>query len=502
MVRHDLSCPSCTILERGKRGENTAPCHQTAKDETGSDKDLRHLHDRQVHPHRASAGTRGILDRMSNLKPCGACNEPGCKHKCTCKLVFYCGHRCQRKHWPVHRVMCTARKVSPSENIEDEGRKQGQRQQDASNESDEACKDDNTTAAGQEYHLAANVFRRQGQYKDAELNYLEARRIALDVLAEGSEVVGDLSLNLGNMYGEMGKYEEALEEIEKGLQIMRRTKGEISMEAGSALHCIGGILLTQGNLEEALPRLLEARNILLEAVGLDHPLRRAVLQSLGSCYDLMGRPRDAGVARREALRISKITEGDGPSDGEQAGKTLENLAHDFSDMGDLAMARDTYDGALDEYRLVHGDNHPNVAYAHNNLAGILVQQGQLNRALEELETALKIKYNELGVDHVGVAHSLKNVGIVLDRQGEHGQARKMYSKALAIFARALGRIDCYQIADVHDSIARSMAMSGDLKRALENARESMRIYNILGLDNQDSQAAHGLLRMLEVNAMT
>jgi tetratricopeptide (TPR) repeat protein len=394
--------------------------------------------------------------------------------------------------------MCTAR-VSPSENIEDGGREQGQGRRDASDESDGVeGKDD--AAVGQEHHLAANALRRQGQYKDAELRYLEARRIAQDVLVEGSEVVGDLSLNLGNMYGEMGKYKEALVEIEKGLQIMRSAKGERSMEAGSALHCIGGILLTQGNLEGALQRLLEARNILLEAVGPDHPLRRAVLQSLGSCYDRMGRPGDAGVARREASRIAKITEGDGPSDGEQAAKTLENLGHDFSDMGDLPNAMGTYEEALKEYCLVHGDSHPNAAYARNNIAGILVQRGQLQLALEQLETALTIKEDVLGEDHVGVAHVFKNVGTVFDRLGDHKQAKKMYKKSLAIFARALGRIDCYQIADVRDSLARSMALSCDLRGALENARESMRIYTKLGLNNQDSQATNGLLRMLEVNA--
>ena len=49
-----------------------------------------------------------MSDLLKNPKLCGACDKPGCKLKCACKLVFYCGAECQRKDWKQlrHKRVC------------------------------------------------------------------------------------------------------------------------------------------------------------------------------------------------------------------------------------------------------------------------------------------------------------------------------------------------------------------------------------------------------------
>jgi len=49
-----------------------------------------------------------MSDLLENPRICGACNKPGCKLECACKLVFYCGAECQGKQWPTHKKECTA----------------------------------------------------------------------------------------------------------------------------------------------------------------------------------------------------------------------------------------------------------------------------------------------------------------------------------------------------------------------------------------------------------
>src|SRR6056300_1585300 len=98
---------------------------------------------------------------LKNPKLCGACNTPGCKLKCACKLVFYCGPECQGKHWPTHKKGCT---VALAKKIREAKREHGNA--------------DMTVARARVD--AGEELRSQGRYRDAERCYVEARRITLE----------------------------------------------------------------------------------------------------------------------------------------------------------------------------------------------------------------------------------------------------------------------------------------------------------------------------------
>jgi tetratricopeptide (TPR) repeat protein len=98
-----------------------------------------------------------------------------------------------------------------------------------------------------------------------------------------------------------------------------------------------------------------------------------------------------------------------------------------------------------------------------------------------------------------VASSLENIGLVYADQGKHVEALEMYGKALATYDRALG-VDNMDSARVYHNIAISKKRSGDDAGALESARESVRIYTKLGIDNSDSQDTADVLKQLEGGA--
>ena len=71
---------------------------------------------------KGAAGATGVsLSSLSSLSvkkgviPCGACFAPGkAKHRCAkCKVVKYCGRRCQLAHWPFHKRNCGKWKGEP-----------------------------------------------------------------------------------------------------------------------------------------------------------------------------------------------------------------------------------------------------------------------------------------------------------------------------------------------------------------------------------------------------
>jgi len=82
--------------------------------------------------------------------------------------------------------------------------------------------------------------------------------------------------------------------------------------------------------------------------------------------------------------------------------------------------------------------------------------------------------------------------LVYNKQGKHDEAVEKYEEALAVYTRALG-IDNESNADVLCKIANAKLGSGDDVGSVESAREAVRIYAKLGIDNQTSQAAATIL---------
>jgi len=71
----------------------------------------------------------------------------------------------------------------------------------------------------------------------------------------------------------------------------------------------------------------------------------------------------------------------------------------LQDLGDLAGARAHYERALAIWEKQLGPEHPNVAWAVNNLGMVLKALGDLDVARAHLERALQIFRQSLGEDH-------------------------------------------------------------------------------------------------------
>jgi tetratricopeptide (TPR) repeat protein len=163
----------------------------------------------------------------------------------------------------------------------------------------------------------------------------------------------------------------------------------------------------------------------------------------------------------------------------------------------LVDARANFEEALRIKRSVHGERHPDVAIAFNNIATVLKQQGEYLEALKMHVKALKIERRVLGENHQAVALTLGDMGSVYVNApcNNYGEALRMYREAPAVWNRVLG-IDNQKSAFVHYLMAVAKDLSGDAEGALESVSESVRIYALLGLDNEDSRLAANLLKYL------
>ena len=120
------------------------------------------------------------------------------------------------------------------------------------------------------------------------------------------------------------------------------------------------------------------------------------------------------------------------------GTSLNNLAHLLVSQGDYAGAKPLYERALAIYEKALGAEHPDTGLSLNNLASLLYAQGDYSGAKPLSERALAISEKALGAEHPDTGQSLNNLAGLLYSQGDYSGAKPLFERALAIYEKALG----------------------------------------------------------------
>ncbi|MEO0515360.1 MAG: tetratricopeptide repeat protein [Planctomycetota bacterium] len=79
-----------------------------------------------------------------------------------------------------------------------------------------------------------------------------------------------------------------------------------------------------------------------------------------------------------------------------------------------------------------------MATSMNNLARVMQDQGELQRARELHEKTLELRRRLLGEEHPDVATSMNHLASVIQDQGDLREARELYEKTLELYRRLLG----------------------------------------------------------------
>ncbi|MGB8899012.1 MAG: tetratricopeptide repeat protein [Methylocella sp.] len=174
-----------------------------------------------------------------------------------------------------------------------------------------------------------------------------------------------------------------------------------------------------------------------------------------------GRYSSAAQWWREALEAVEAELG--PEHPDTA-TSLNNLAYLLLNQGDFAGPQPLFERALAIREKVLGPEHPDTATSFNSLAGLLEAQGDLTGARPLYERALAIREKVLGPEDPDTATSLNNLALLLQVQGDLAGARPLLECALAICENLLGP-EHPDTAISLDSLARLLQAQGDLAGA-------------------------------------
>jgi tetratricopeptide (TPR) repeat protein len=128
--------------------------------------------------------------------------------------------------------------------------------------------------------------------------------------------------------------------------------------------------------------------------------------------------------------------------------------------------------AIDERS--YGPDHPHVATALNNLAGLLKATNRLDEAEPLFRQALAIWEKSLGSEHPNVAFVLNNLALLFRATNRLDEAEPLYRRASAIWEKSFGR-DHPQVATALNNLAELLRAANRLGEAEPLYRRGIQI---------------------------
>ena len=145
----------------------------------------------------------------------------------------------------------------------------------------------------------AIIYRRTGKLDKAEALYLEDYEISRRLLGDEHPDIAVTMTNLGRLYIAQAKYAEAEAILARALALSRKVQPPGYFGTGFTQHAYGDALLGFDRYAEAEKNLLQARDILVQALGADSPSLTRVTESLAKLYERTGDNAKAAEWRQE-----------------------------------------------------------------------------------------------------------------------------------------------------------------------------------------------------------
>jgi eukaryotic-like serine/threonine-protein kinase len=199
----------------------------------------------------------------------------------------------------------------------------------------------------------------------------------------------------------------------------------------------------------------------------DQPEIRAELHhTIGTTYQSLSRFESAKTHFRAAVEAYRGLYGERHPELAEA---IYYLAASVQSLGDIPAALALFRQSLEMFRAVDPNN-ANVPYLLSDFATLLNNTGETVAAEQAAREGLELSRKRYGDEHVLTTTLLTRLGVIYETRGDLRQAETFYQTALAIFNRMPnGRMHSFGVLAY---LGRLSMLRGDLKQAEAQVRES------------------------------
>jgi tetratricopeptide (TPR) repeat protein len=259
--------------------------------------------------------------------------------------------------------------------------------------------------------------------------------------------------SLGNLHIRQSKLDEAEKMFQRALQNLEITQGPDDISTLSTVNNLGNLYMHKGKLDKAEKMYQRAWQEFQKELGPDHASTLTTVNNLGLLYVNQGKLDEAEKMYQRALQMREKELG---QDHTATLKTVNGLGCLYLDQGKLDEAEKMFQRALQGRRMALGPDHPSTLNTVHNLGNLYLLQGKLDEAEKMYQQALRGSEQALGQgtgSYIPALNTSYSLGLLYVKRGDKAKAREMYSKALAGYRNVFGA-DHKECRDAEEQLAK------------------------------------------------
>ena len=299
------------------------------------------------------------------------------------------------------------------------------------------------------------------EYKTVELS--AAVEVIEDVLGPDHPDTLIARDNLAGAYEDVGRFDEAIELLERVLVGSERVLGPDHPDTLMTRNNLAVAYRSVGRFDEAielLGRVLAEQERVLDP---DHPDTLGTRNNLAFAYQSAGRFDEAIELFERVLADQERVLG---PDHPKTLTTRGNLAGAYRSVGRFDEAIELFERVLADQERVLGPDHPDTLGTRNNLAVAYHSAGRFDEAIDAWEELLLDCQRVLGADHPVTLTVRNNLASAYGSVGRFGEAIELFERVLAERKRLSGA-DHPDTLTVRNNLALVYKSVGRLAEAID-----------------------------------
>lgn len=323
------------------------------------------------------------------------------------------------------------------------------------------------------------VFYDGGKYSDA-MPYANAYIHKAEL--EANDTLRAYGFNfLGRIHMRMGDYDQALSLYDQAKDIIKNWLGSEHPNYALSLEYLGLLHLKMGNYSAALPFFLQCKNLKANLYGDKSYDYAFALNNLALFHTTLGNYEKALPLY---LQANEIMEKEKIKEPASYALSLGNLGTLYQYMGKYDQALPFIKQASEIRKTTLGKEHSRYATSLNSLASLYDDMGEYSKALPLYLQVKAIDEKALGQDHPNYGIALNNLALVYESLGNYSLALPLLLQSKDIKEKSLGRNHPYYATALHN-LAQLYERMGYYNRALPLYLESKDIREkALGKDHR------------------
>jgi tetratricopeptide (TPR) repeat protein len=281
-------------------------------------------------------------------------------------------------------------------------------------------------------------------------------------LKDQPEIQATLMMTMGNVYMNLGLYEQSEPLLERTLELREKIFGRDHPAVAAGVFNLSLLKEEEAEYDQALSMARRALEIYEEALGPEHSLTAKASDNIGTIYWKMGKFDEAEPFLVRALEVRKKGLGD---DSREVAESCNNLANLAYDRGQYDKAERYYKSALAIWEKSPDQDALNISSCLSNLALLYYMQRETADVESLYQRSLAIREKYLGPEHPDVAVVLHNMALFYRSQRRFPQAEDLFRRALSIREKAFGP-EHPEVAQSLDQLGVLYGMQGQYKESV------------------------------------